>query len=286
MLARSRKAAPGKDQKPDKLTLRDNARLPWAWTGLCFGTAFATASNDGMRDVVNNIAPTTSSSISWTRDTAGNTAANMSNASYIQYPDNAVHDRPSTELTVYVRLKWAGTSDTFGGIMVNRISTSTPWSTWAINQNSTNGGWIEASTANAGTYWGITTAGVPLLTTEFSNIFLRWRSGELSTLKILGERGNTRSLVDSGTAPTGNLTYQAGESIYVNSSEVSTANFSGHYSQCMVWSRKLTDVEMQALVSDPFGWYSPRETSIGAGSGYPVFASGFTHASAGLTAWR
>jgi hypothetical protein len=36
----------------------------------------------------------------------------------------------------------------------------------------------------------------------------------------------------------------------------------GAYSQAMVWSRRLTDTELQALVEDPYGWYSPRRSTV------------------------
>jgi hypothetical protein len=286
VLSVAQRSQVGKAEKPPSVARGDASRLPWAWDDLCFGVAFNSPDWEGTRDLVNGLAPVTRSGVAWTRDAAGNTAANLSNSAYILFPDNPAHDRPTTELTAYVRLKWAGTSDTYGGLLSNKISLSSPWATWAINQNSTNGGWLEAQTSNAGTYWGITSAGVPLLTTEFSSVFLRWRSGELSTLHVLSERGQTRSVADSGTAPTGSLTYQAGEAIRVNASEDTASNFSGHYSQAMVWSRRLSTVEMQALVADPFGWISPARTTVVLGGAFPILPSVVARGAAGGTSWR
>lgn len=271
MLTLVERASVGRNEKPSTIVREQACRLPWAWNGLCFAVPFHVADNEGTRDIATNTAPVTRSNLAWTRDAGGNTAADMSNSAYLLYPDLPTHDRPSTELTVFARLKWAGTSDTYGGIVSNKISLSSPWSTWALNQAGTSSGQIEGQVTTAGVYWGITTSGVALLTSEVSNVFLRWRLGDKATLHVLSERGRTLSTADSGGAlPTGSLTYQAGEAIRINASEDVAANFSGHYSQVMVWSRQLSTVEMQALTCDPFGWYAPRRESLVVASPFPV----------------
>jgi hypothetical protein len=272
----------GRGEKPPTVTRGQSSRLPWAWTGLCFGVAFHQSGTEGVRDTVNNIAPSSQTNVTWTRDSGGNTAANMTNSSYIQYSDNPTHDQPSTELTVYVRLKWAGTSDAWGGIAINRISLSSPWSTWALNQWESNPGTVQGQITVGGQAWPTVPVATTLPTGEFSNIFLRWRSGEQVRHDAFGERGQT---ILSGISPdpaTGTLTYQAGEGIRINASEDPAGNFSGHYSQVLVWNRKLTVTEMVWMTQDPFGWYSPRRETIAVGSPYPlVFGGGEMHGSTG-----
>jgi hypothetical protein len=277
MLTIATRAPAGRAIKPTAAVRGQSARLPWVWPGLCFGVIFNESSTEGTRDIVGGVAPTALTNVAWTRSGAGNSAADMSNTAYIQYPDHPAHDRPDTELTVCVRLRWAGTADAWGGLVVNRISLASPWSTWALTQRSTFGGQVCGQITVDGTVHSVADIDVttPLSTTEFSSAFLRWRSGQALSLDVFGERGQTvASSVDGSGATTGSLTYQAGEAIRINTSEDPASNFSGHYSQVMAWSRKLTDTEMIALTQDPFGWYSPRRESIGVASPYPLAFGG------------
>lgn len=274
MLTVSAREAPGRAEKPVGIVRGQASRLPWAWTGLCFGVAFHQSGNDGARDIVNNVAPTVMSNVAWTRDSGGNTAANMSNTSYIQYPDNPVHDNPSTELTVHVRLKWAGTSDTWGGVVNNRYAQGVaPYDTWSLVQVNTAAGVIGGDVYVGGLSRSVAndTSGTAVSTTEFSSAFMRHRSGETLVLDIFGERGQTVASAFGDGPVTGTLGYAANQGIWINASDDPSGNFSGHYSQVMVWNRKLTTTEMIWLVQDPFGWYSPRRESIGVASPYPIF---------------
>jgi hypothetical protein len=278
MLTITPREAIGRAEKPVAVFRGQAARLPWAWTGLCFGVAFNESSNEGTRDIVNNISSTTQANLAWTRDSGGNTAADLPNAAYIQYPDNPQHDRPDTEITVCARLRWAGTSDAWGGIVINRISLASPYSTWALTQRQSFGGQITGQVTVGGTVVSVAnldaTAAPAISTAEFSTVFLRWRSTEAITMDIFGERGQTVAAIVGASTPTGSLTYQTGEAIRINASEDPAANFSGHYSQIMVWNRKLTNTEMVWLVQDPFGWYSPRRETVGIGSPYPLIFGG------------
>jgi hypothetical protein len=91
------------------------------------------------------------------------------------------------------------------------------------------------------------------------------------TLHLLDERGRIVANTASITTLTGNILYTTAP-MRVNTSDIYDRSGNAEYSQCMLWSRRLTDVELQALVADPFGWYSPRRETIGVSSPYPLFA--------------
>lgn len=270
----------GRSQKPTTVMRGQASRLPWAWTGLCFAVPFHQSGNEGTRDIANNVTPSIRNNVLWTRDASGNTAGDLraETDARLEYPDTPTHDRPSTELTVHVRLKWNGFlngwPEFYGGIACNRISTIEPWSTWAVNQNAGNNGIIEGQVTVNGKVRPLLATDVTLPTTEYSNIFLRWRSGEAVVMDIFGEHGQTLTSSAGSATASGTLTYQAGEGIRINAGEDQSVNFTAYYSQVMVWSRKLTTTEMTWLTQDPFGWYSPRRETVGISSPYPLIGGG------------
>jgi hypothetical protein len=107
-------------------------------------------------------------------------------------------------------------------------------------------------------------------TAEYLNVFVRWRSGTAPRFDTLGDRGDVRSTTVYDTVLTGSINYAAGEPITFNTTEADTNNYSADYSQGMVWNRFLTDAEIQALIADPYGWYSPRRETVGVSSPYPL----------------
>jgi hypothetical protein len=238
------------------------------WAGLCFGVPFADPSQGSARDLVANAAPDTVSGLAWTRDNRGNTAAVLDATSYVGYPDNPAHNRPSTAITVYVRLRHHGTgADVFGGVVAKRYSTGSPWTSWSIfNQDGLDGS-MAGSLTVSGTLqpWD---SNYVLPTTSYVSVFLRWRTGDAPSLSILGERGQSLAEGVFGGTLSGSLSYTAGEPIRVNATDATGDNFDADYSQVMVWDRRLTDVEVQALVADPFGWYSPRRQTLAVSGSY------------------
>jgi hypothetical protein len=55
------------------------------------------------------------------------------------------------------------------------------------------------------------------------------------------------------------------------------------YSQALMWSRKLGGAEVQALVADPYGWYSPRRATVITSSPYVLpFGGGEMHGAGGM----
>lgn len=271
MLAVVARDAAGKVQKPQGVVRRQACRQPWAWNGLCFGVAFHEASTLGVRDVVNNVAPTTMFGLTWAADGLGNPSAVLGPSSYLEYPDNPTHDRPSTALTAYVRFKRVGTPDTWGGIFCNVHTPGvSPYSTWSIHQHETSVGQLGGILSTPGYYeFGPTATVLP--STEYVNIFLRWHAGVWLDLVAYGERGNY--IIGTNGSLSGTLAY-TGQGLRLNANDATDQNFAGHYSQAMVWNRKLSDTEVQWLCSDPFGWYSPAAQTVGLSAGFPLVLGG------------
>jgi hypothetical protein len=262
-------------EKPPETVRGTAARLPWAWDGLCFAVPFNDSTQNSARDLVANAAPSAAAGLAWTRDNRGNVAASLGTSSYLAYPDNPQHNKPTTAITAYVRLRRTGTADAAGGVFTKRISDADPWSTWQIYAPDSwptgLGGYLCIS--------GSDLVDFPMDYTmdlvQWYSVFVRWSTGTVPVIHILNERG---TILDSasyaGGAVSGTLTYQVGEPIHINASEVTGTNNFADYSQVMAWSRRLTDTELQALVADPYGWYSPRRETIGLSSPYPLAFGG------------
>jgi hypothetical protein len=93
-------------------------------------------------------------------------------------------------------------------------------------------------------------------------------------MDVFGDRGDLRASLAFGSTVTGTISYAAGQGLFFNAADQDTVNFCASYSQALVWSRYLTDTELQALIADPYGWYSPRRETIGISSPYPLLAGG------------
>lgn len=243
-------------------------RLPWAWDALVFAVPFADATRDAARDLVWGAAPSVVSNLVWTKDNRGNPAANLATNSYIDYPDNPAHNKPATAITAYVRFRRAGTGELSSGLLVKSYDASSFLQSWGI-MHADPGGNILASNIYTGTdyYWESSYV-VP--TTSWTSAFLRWRSGAEPRLDVLSERGTVLASDGYGSAVSGSVAYNVGEALRLNGNNNPATNFNADYSQAMVWARVLTDTELQALVADPFGWYSPRKESL-VTSGPPLF---------------
>lgn len=270
MLAVADRTGMGRADKPQTAVQGQACRMPWAWNGLCFGVAFHEASLLGIRDIVNNVAPSTVSGLAWTTDSYGNPAANLGLSSYLYWPDSPVHDRPSTEVTAAVRLKRSGTPEDWGTIFGNYYGASAPYQTWSIGQHSTNVGKVCSIISTAGVDHLSGASATALPTTEYVNVFLRWRTGVTSEISVFGERGNWLHTT-VGVIASGSLSYAASMGVRMNATDGTTENFGGHYSQAMVWSRMLTDTEIRWLCLDPFGWYAPRRESVAVAGPFPIF---------------
>lgn len=262
-------------EKPPEVVRGQSSRLPWAWDGLCFAVAFNDATRDSARDLVWGAAPSSVSGLVWTRDNRGNPAPFLGDDKWISYPDNPAHNRPSTAVTAYVRLLRSSTRESgtsYSGVFGKRYSSSSPpWNSWQIAGDVNNTSLIgHIAVGGGGAYQEMESAYV-LPTTEWMNAVLRWRSGSAPRFDIIGDRGDVRSAVVFGSTVTGTIVYAAGQTITFNASEVDNVNYIATYSQGMLWSRYLTDAELQALIADPYGWYSPRRETIGISSPYPLF---------------
>lgn len=250
-----------------------SSRLPWVWDGLCFAVPFTDATQDAARDIVVNAAPSTVSGLGWTRDNRGNVAAAMGISSYLSYPDNPAHNAPAAAVTVYVRVRRASQSyEESSGLLTKRYAAVAPWLSWGIITDVANGPYAAHMTV-AGDWWYWVDTYTPNLT-DWLSVVLRWRSGEAPVLMVFGERGDLKSSAVNPYPLTGAISYASGLPITFNATERDDLNYWADYSQGMVWSRYLTDAELQALVEDPFGWYSPRRSTVGSSSPYPLVFGG------------
>lgn len=259
-------------EKPPELVRGFSSRLPWAWDGLCLAIPFNDPTRDAARDAVWGAAPSESVGLVWTRDPRGNPSLNLGTSSYIRFPDNPAHNKPSTAITVYVRVRNAGAPEAQSAIISKRFGDGYPYISWGIVSQDIAGQLRGHIAVGAGVYYWDTAYN--LLSTEYSNIFLRWQSGGEMTLDVIGDRGNILLTSQSGIFPTGGIPYAVGEPLSINSTEVVTNNSNNDYSQCMLWARRLSDTEIRALVADPFGWYSPGRETLGLSSPYPLVAGG------------
>lgn len=260
---------PGFLEKSVEPVRGDVSRLSWAWDGLCFAVPFNDATRDSARDMVVNAAPSVVSGLAWTKDNRGNPAALLGATSYIDYPDNPAHNKPSTQITAYVRLRRAGTPDSSGGVAGKRTSTGT-FLSWAFYDSDTRPQAMQAYLSVGGAAYSIRYDAYLIPDTEWTSFFLRWTSGATARFDILGERGTVIGSATSDSVLTGIIPYSAGEPIRINASDITTQNYYGAYSQVMLWSRVLTDAEIQALVADPFGWYAPRRETVVTAGVYPI----------------
>ena len=260
-------------EKPTEIVRGRASRLPWAWDKLCFAVPLHEQSRYGMYDIANNVAPNVVNNILWARDNRGNPALSWTTggAERLEWPDHPRHDSPATALTFYVRVRNKGTSTTDGGLLVNWYDAAAePWVSWGVQGGSVDPLKLYATLAIGATAHVVGET-VAMPTNEYISVFYRWASGLAPQLDVLGERGNVLSTLVGGSTVSGTIGYSAGKNIRLNASEGTTSNYNGVYSQVLVWSRRLNDVEMTALVADPFGWYSPRRETLAISSPFPVF---------------
>lgn len=259
---------PASIRKPPEPVRGVASRLPWVWDSLCFAVPFNDATRDSARDLVNNVAPSATVGLVWSRDNRGDPAASLGTGSYIEYADTPSHNRPTTAVSMHVRLQRLGATDASGGVFCTH-----PCSIF-MDDFTTNA--VQAELLLSDGTFGNIRADYVLPTNLWVSIFVRWRSGAAPQLFMLGERGNI--LVSYTYVPmTGTLSNPAGDPFRINSfANDATVNSNAAYSQVMMWSRWLSDTELQSLVADPYGWYSPkRETVILSGPVPIVWATTF-----------
>jgi hypothetical protein len=259
-----------------KLVRGPATRLPWVWDSLCFGLPLLSATDEGLRELAANLRPASTVAVGWTHDAQHNTALVCTPASNttVQWVDQPTHDRPTDAVTVYVRHRFSGTYDNNGGMFTQKYADTDPWDTFIIQTQSPAQG-IHAAFAVSGVFKRTSYGTTVPPTTRYVNYFARWRSGELVTLDALSDGGKPEwaQTTSAGTV-TGTISYTAGQGIRLATDEQGTLNVGGDYSQAMVWNRKLTDTEIIALASDPFGWISPRRESIVIAAPFPLVVGG------------
>jgi len=261
-------------EKPPEVVRGQASRLPWVWDGLCFGVPFNDPTRDSARDLIYNVAPSTTSGLQWARDDRGNPTALLGASSYIDYPDTPAHNKPSTAITAYARIRRVGSGDfPGGGILIKRYGSVNPWISWGITNSDTYDNAMMGYLTVGGTSisWDDQSTPYQIPTTSWLSIFLRWRSGTNPRLDVLGPRGETLESISYGSAVSGSISYVSGQVLRLNGTDDVLYNFNAQYSQAMLWSRRLSDTEIQALVTDPYGWYSPRRETLGVSSPYPLF---------------
>jgi len=258
--------------KPPEVVRGYSSRLPWVWDSLCFAVPLNDSTRDSARDLVYNVPPSAVVGTPvWTRDNRGNAALYLNTTSHVDYPDTPAHNLPSTAITVYVRFRRAGTGDPAGGLLAKRWGPSSdlPGWSWTIQHTDVGDNTLGAELGVDLTMWYWEAPGYVVPTTEWLSAFLRWQSPETGTLTVLGERGQILTTSVSPWTISGAISYQPGEPIRINALQT-TNHYNCDYSQGMVWARKLSTTEMQALVADPYGWYSPHRSTVGISSPYPV----------------
>jgi hypothetical protein len=269
-------------EKPPEIVRGPASRLPWAWDGLCFGVPFNDATRDSARDLAANAAPSEwVGAPTFGKDSRGNTTAVTGPPDYFGYANNPAHNKPSTALTAYIRFRKASTATTAAAGIFAKVHNQTdtsPYDVWMIASGDVNPAGLSSHIVINGTIYWFQDGSYTTDTTTWISVFLRWASGSTPTQTVLGERGQTLSTATYGATVSGSLTYNTtdpAQPIRLNATDTPTIDsYSAAYSQAMVWSRRLSDTELQALVADPYGWYSPRRETIGLSSPYPLAFGG------------
>lgn len=269
-------------EKPPEVVRGQSSRLPWAWDGLCFAVPFNDATRDSTRDLIYNAAPSEwVGSPVWGKDNRGNVAAFSDTATYFGYAETAVHTRPSTALTVCARLRRIGAAVAGTGALACKVHTPAGvggiYNVWRMAPSDLDPAKLSGAISISGTEYYWVSSGYSTDTSTWMSAFLRWSSGTEPRLDVLGERGQSYDSTGPGSALSGTLTYNTStpQPIRINQGDtVSSAAYNAAYSQVLVWSRRLTDTELQALVADPYGWYSPRRATIVSSSPYPLVFGG------------
>lgn len=251
--------------------------MPWAWDGLVFAVPLHETTRYGTRDIVAGVngAPATESGTSsfneWVHDGSGNSALHLGGLDYLQYADSPVHDKPSTEITVHLRMRfYTGAQDAWGCYFCNPYQDLVdPFLTWALQDSGAGVRQVHGVLGIGGVYQ-VTADTAALTTGEYLNYFLRWRSGETPRLDVYGERGLVVASVTDSAPRAGSLSYNAGQGVRLNAGENPAGNGNCLFSQAMVWRRKLADAEVAQLNADPFGWYAPRRETVTLGGQFPI----------------
>jgi hypothetical protein len=227
----------------------------WAWDGLSIAFPILEAGPAGWREVVTGIRPSSVvGTVTGGRDNRGQVVVSQSGSSgnYLEYADTPDHHSPTREITVVCRLRFNGTTATGAGIF-GKVITSGAQASWAVfsaDTIATLDGVLTTSGSPGGQNTDAT-ATAPLSTTAYTNVFFRWRDGEILTVDVLKDGGASagQSATSSGVV-TGTITYTSGPMRIFGSDEV--VGVGGDVSTLLVYARKLTDVECQALAVDPF----------------------------------
>lgn len=265
-------------EKPPEVVRGYSSRLPWAWDGLCFAVPFNDATRDSARDLVNNAAPSEwSGSPTFGKDDRGNTAAVASTTAYFGYDNNPAHNRPTTAMTAYVRLRRSSTAVTAAAGIFAKVHNqldAPPYDVWQIATGDTDPARFSSQISIGGTIYFWQDGGFTSDTTTWISIFLRWATGSTPIQNVIGERGQPLSTASYGSNVSGSLTYNTSDPaqpIRINTNDTPTTDmYAASYSQAMLWSRRLTDAEIQTLVSDPYGWYSARRSTVLIDSPYAL----------------
>jgi hypothetical protein len=270
--------APTVSQKSSVVMHRDSCRTPWVWDGLCFAVPMHEASANGLRDVVTNT-PASTTGGTWVRDNKGNPTLQLTAATqWVGWPAGIPqHCSPTTAITAMVRFKEVAAGDgngdlfsmghTLGG---NYGQPPPPVESWSISLNVFASGpavgWVATSAApSSGADDLIGSTLVNISTTEYQSAFMRWQSGAAATLDLVGETGKWVDSSAGSGAWNGSIVYNTStpQGLRINATPDTTVNADGLYSQAMLWNRRLSDNEIRALSTDPFGWYAPRRENVG-----------------------
>lgn len=265
-------------QKPTEVVRGPASRLRWAWDGMLFAVPVLSADTEGLRELVGNLTPSSQVGVGWTHDEQHNVAlvGDPVSDTRVVWADQPAHDRASTELTCYVRHRFNGNHDDQGGMIGQLIDPLVqPTASYIIKIGGLVNHDMRFLVAIDGTLRSTGFTSGSLTTDRYYHHFGRWRSGEPLTYDCLDDRGlvSLGGQVTSPAAHTGTITYAAGNGIRMATDEVGR-QIGGQYSQVIVWRRRLTDTEIRALATDPFGWYSPRRETVLLAGPFPLIFAG------------
>ena len=230
----------------------------WAWDGLSIAFPLLEAGPAGWREVITGAQPTSIvGTVTGGRDNRGQIMVSQVGGApnYLEYVHAPQHLRPTSEITVVCRFRWNGTTTVGAGVFakVHTVNDQTSWSVATPDTAGRLGGTVSTSGSPTGQNTDAISTSI-LSTTDFTNVFLRWRDGEILTVTILKDGGaSAGNTAASSAAVTGPISYTTGPMRIFGGDSASLQNSpGGDLSTLLVYARKLTDAECRALAVDPF----------------------------------
>ena len=173
---------------------------------------------------------------------------------YAAFPHQSRQAEPTTEITVFIRWKWNGVSDDWGGLVNKPVLAGAPWHDYGIVQNAAFAGQLSFHVNDGAILQRTNPTPLALPTNRFVNIFGRWKSGEKLYINVYEDGGALYSNAETAGVIAGAIAPH-NDPIEVGSKTLGTTNFGGYFDCGGVWSRKIADGEISRICREPYAMF-------------------------------